>query len=95
VNENGPNENNLLQLAIIYNDIDIFRLILNYICRNNIIVELNKKNVLGDYPFLFTIKYDTFEIVQLFLNYVNKNIIIIELKEKNIDGIYSLLEVIN
>ena len=62
--------------------------------KNNIILNLNYKDIIGLYPLLEAIIECNIEIVKLLIDYANQHQIILKLNEKDNDGLYPLSEAI-
>jgi len=63
-------------------NIDITKLIQDYAFKNNIILNLDQKNSIGDYPLFWAVHKNNFELVEMCMNYANKSNIILEMNEK-------------
>jgi len=57
--------------AISRNDIEIFKLLIEYANQHQIILELNEKNENGYYPLLEAIDYNNIDIVKLLIELEN------------------------
>ncbi|KAG4084540.1 ankyrin repeat-containing domain protein [Neocallimastix lanati (nom. inval.)] len=101
---NYANENNIiLQLndkndsgfypflsAIIKDDLDILKLIIDYAKKNNIILDINEKDNWGVSPLIIAVVRG-YEFVKTIMDYANENNIILNINEKDNDGSYPLL----
>jgi len=69
------------------------KLLIDYANKNNIILNINDKNKLGNYPLLWSIgKDNSVEITKLLIDYANKNNIILNINDKNKNNYYPLLQ---
>jgi len=64
------------------NNNDQVQYLIEYANKNNIILELNEKDIDGNYSLIWVIKENNNEIVQLLMDYANKNNIVLELNKK-------------
>jgi len=77
--------------AVILNNIEIVRLLMEYAKNNSIILKLNEKDIDGRYPLLEAINNNNIEMIKLLLEYANKYDIILEINEKDNEGWFPLL----
>jgi len=86
------NDDYLLLKAVNYNKVEIIKLILDYAFKNNIVLELNKTNLMGVFPLLVAAKKNNTETVRLLLEYASKNNITLDInKRDNKWGYYPFL----
>jgi len=67
------------------------KLLVDYVNKNNLILEINKKNKNGKHPLLSATRTNNIEITKLLIEYANKNKIILKLNEKSWYECYPLL----
>jgi len=94
INKKGEDEDYPLIQAIINNNIEIARLLIEYANYNNINLVINEKDNEGDYPLLIAIEKNNMEMLESIIQYAKiKNTILI-CGDKNKDGDYPLLRAI-
>ncbi|KAL6626038.1 ankyrin, partial [Neocallimastix sp. 'constans'] len=89
INEKDKNENYPLLKAVILNDIEIVKLLMDYATRNNHILEINDKNEDGYTPIFGVMDNNNFEIFKMLVNYAKNNSIKLLLNENDIEKVIS------
>lgn len=62
-------------MTIENNYVEIFELLLEYVFNNNVIIELDEKDIDENYTFFNFINDSNVEMAKLYLKYANKNVI--------------------
>jgi len=92
INEKNESGLNPLISATNNDNIEIFKLLIDYATKNKIILEINEKeNEYGIYPLLNATENNNIELVKLLIDYANHNNIILNINEKNEIGWYPVI----
>jgi ankyrin repeat protein len=74
---------------------DVIQLLLDYADEQDILLELNEKNISGNYPLILAVSNDRKEMVELLMEYATNHSIKLDMTSKDKKGRYPLLWAVN